>query len=149
MPESCASCTVCLSISQLTPLLPWHFTLLVLVQRTSWLEWDLHMAHDQQTLNVCQAHCTLFGLPEPLGFHMEVGSARTFISRDGKNTGGIGIQLLGSEQSLVRPKGNCRVRTLAMARILFTRNGVQYFDSISPDLIWSRKTAWSTTCQHG
>lgn len=52
-----------------------------------------HMAHDNQSLNVRQAHGSLFSPPKPFGFHIEVRPARIRISRDSKNVWDIGINL--------------------------------------------------------
>lgn len=51
------------------------------------------MTHDNQSLDVRQAHGPLFSPPKPFGFHIEVRPARIRISGDGKNVWGIGIKL--------------------------------------------------------
>lgn len=38
--------------------------------------------------------------------------------------------------------------TMAKARMQLTRNGVQNADAVF-EFIWAKKTAWSSTCEHG
>lgn len=75
-----------------------------------------HMRHNDQTLDVRQSHIALLSSPESFCFQVKMVSTSVCISRDGKNSRGVGIHLSKSVNSPLSKSVNSPARLAGQIR---------------------------------